>query len=162
MPFNIRPALESDIPTLLTIFLTSFRLHPLFTYLHFPLQANPSLASDTIFFWRRRLKLFILDPRVDLVVLVVPRNVVESQKVREVDEVTEVGEEIGKSWEMLRWAQTEGGLGDDKESEEVVVGFATWAVRKGLLDADPDVPTRSWIDALRGLMSLLSTSNFQE
>jgi hypothetical protein len=152
-PLNgyVRPACESDIPTLLTIFLTSFRLHPLFSYLHAPLQSNPALAVDTIFFWERRFKLFILDPAIELVVFIVPREAYEANKLNNyvANGHTDNEAEIGKSWEMLHWAEGEGVLLEDTKSEEVLVGFATWAVRKGNLGTDLQIPQKDNIETMQ-------------
>lgn len=151
---RLRQAQESDIPAIISIFLTSFRLHPLFSYLHSPLQENLSFAADTVFFWRRRLQLFILDPSIDLRVVVVPPEILHTEGLKErshTDEDDETQREIRKSWEMLRWANGEGGLrGDNMSTSDLVVGFATWTVRKGSQDSNPEnIPARGWSGALR-------------
>lgn len=69
---------------------------------------------------------------------------------RDGDDETQGG--FGKSWEMLRWIQRNGGLQEKGTQSHVIVGFATWTVRKGLKDPEPNnynLPARSWLATFR-------------
>src|SRR5438045_3164372 len=69
---SIRRALESDINAIVALLLTSFRQFPLFDFLYAPLNENFDVAHDTVFFWRRRLLLDLLDPEVTILVAEAP------------------------------------------------------------------------------------------
>jgi hypothetical protein len=125
---TIRPATESDLPTLLSLLLTSFRQFPLFALLYAPLDTDLSAANDTIFFWRRRLLLELLDPGASIAVaeLADADGVPGRGRGRGERQMPDVERE---SWRMLDWIGARGGLG--QESAAVVVGFAIWNVRVG-------------------------------
>ncbi|CAF3444562.1 unnamed protein product [Fusarium graminearum] len=67
-PVRIRRAEEADLDALTTLILTSFRQFQLFAYLYSSLQSSPASASDTLWYWRRRLHLEMLDPYTDVLV----------------------------------------------------------------------------------------------
>jgi hypothetical protein len=133
---TIRPATESDLPALLSLLLTSFRQFPLFAFLYAPLDTDLSTAKDTIFFWRRRLLLELLDPGASIVVaeLADAEGVVGRERGREGEEgerqMTDVERE---SWRMLDWIGAQGELSQESWATPgcAVVGFAIWNVRVG-------------------------------
>jgi hypothetical protein len=59
---SIPLATEADLPSKLSLFLTSFRRFSLFPVLYSPLSTKKDAAFDTIWVWRRRLLLDFLDP----------------------------------------------------------------------------------------------------
>jgi hypothetical protein len=126
-PTTVRPATESDIPSILSLLLTSFRRFPLFTELYHPIDKDISFAHDTLWFWRRRLLLGFLDPGCTILVAELPAT--ESGRSR--DELQ--GKEEERSWEMYDWLTKTVGLSQTvsggKKEEKVVVGFAIWKTR---------------------------------
>jgi hypothetical protein len=126
---SIRRAEESDIPAILALLLTSFRQFPLFTFLYAPLDCNKAAAHDTVFFWRRRLLLNLLDPAVTVLVAEVPESVPATTLTRG-DDVDEVENE---SWNMLEWVTRNGKLSQSSRltAGKLVVGFAIWRDRPG-------------------------------
>jgi hypothetical protein len=97
---TLRPAIESDVPAITSLFLTSFRQFPLFAYLLSPLNTNLDHAHDTIWYWRRRLIVGLLDPGTQIVVA-------EAEKGS-----LEVVEGRGEAWEQgmqtLEWVERNG------------------------------------------------------
>lgn len=67
-PAVVREAVEADIPAIISLQLTSFRQFPLFYVLYSPIETKPDNARDTVFYWRWRLLLDLLDP--DCLILV--------------------------------------------------------------------------------------------
>jgi hypothetical protein len=128
---TIRPATEPDLPALLSLLLTSFRQFPLFAFLYAPLDTDLSAAEDTIFFWRRRLLLELLDPGASIVVaeLADAEGVVGRGGERE----RQMADVQRESWRMLDWIGARGGLGQESAAGPgwAVVGFAIWNVRVG-------------------------------
>lgn len=64
----VRSATEADILAMLTLLLTSFCQFSLFSFLYSPLNTNKDAAFDTIWVWRRRLLLGLLDPNTTIFV----------------------------------------------------------------------------------------------
>jgi hypothetical protein len=72
---NVRQAREDDLSAILALLLTSFRQFPLFDFLYSPLNKDFSFAQDTLFFWRRRLLLDLLDPEAAVIVAEAPVDI---------------------------------------------------------------------------------------
>jgi hypothetical protein len=127
---TLRLAIESDIPAITSLFLTSFRQFPLFAYLLSPLNTNLDYAHDTIWYWRRRLIVGLLDPGTQIVVA-------EAEKGS-----LSIVEGPGEAWEQgmqtLEWAERNGLFTSTKDGKEVV-GFAIWRVRRGESDEGVDL-----------------------
>jgi hypothetical protein len=132
---TIRPATESDLPALLSLLLTSFRQFPLFAFLYAPLDTDLSTAKDTIFFWRRRLLLELLDPGASIVVaeLAEAEGVVGRERGRGGEGERLMTDVERESWRMLDWIGARGGLSQGSWARPgwAVVGFAIWNVRVG-------------------------------
>src|SRR6201995_5306958 len=95
----VRTAIEADIPAMLALLLTSFRQFPLFSYLYSPIAANIEAARDTVFVWRRRLLLEMLDPAAAVFVAEVPDSLEPTQaSPGDTDDQVE-----RDSWHMLDW-----------------------------------------------------------
>lgn len=116
---SVCAATEDDIPALLVLLLTSFRQFPLFGFLYVPLDDNIEAARDTIFFWRRRMLLDLLDPSTDVTIAEVSVN--HSCKVGRAG-LSKIEEQ---SWQMLDWVTHEAHLSQiSKTSGNIIVGFA--------------------------------------
>lgn len=149
---SVRRAEESDIPAILALLLTSFRQFPLFTFLYAPLDRNKAAAHDTVFFWRRRLLLNLLDPAVTVLVAEVPESVPAATLTRG-DDVDVVENE---SWNMLEWITRNGKLMQSSRltAGKLVVGFAIWRNRPGHeaeaeAGGGSEIPGASWSNRLR-------------
>ncbi|CAG1962317.1 unnamed protein product [Fusarium graminearum] len=133
-PVRIRRAEEADLDALTTLILTSFRQFQLFAYLYSPLQSSPASASDTLWYWRRRLHLEMLDPYTDVLVADIGVE----------DKSPDAGDDMGAKYlhewvatrmdrkdpqiqkvDKLRISGRDASMGD-----RLVVGFAIWNVRK--------------------------------
>lgn len=145
----VRPATEADLPAILSLLLTSFRQFSLFSFLYSPSDTNKDAAFDTIWAWRRRLLLGLLDPGVAIVVAEIDEEVSPTLS-RTGEEGGEIAEE---SWKMLEWVKTRGALSQRStiEKEKMVIGFAIWRVRAGekIEKKDSDEGKRSWVASLR-------------
>jgi hypothetical protein len=126
---TVREAEEIDIPAILSLLLTSFRQFPLFSYLYSPLNDNKDCAHDTVFFWRRRVLLDLLNPTASVVVAEVPKllSPIHSPSNGNEDEV-----EL-ESWRMLEWVLQNRRLSQvsKKTPGSIIVGFAIWKDRLG-------------------------------
>jgi hypothetical protein len=147
---SIRQAKECDIPAILALLLTSFRQFPLFTFLYVPLDHDKDAAHDTVFFWRRRLLLNILDPAVTILVAEVPESFPAAMLTREGD-VDEIEKE---SWNMLEWVRRKGKLSQSSDVNvgKLIVGFAIWTYRPGHGDeatGGNKAPGANWNNLLR-------------
>ena len=120
---TIRLARESDIHAILSLFLTSFRQFPLFDYLFSPLNKNLDLAHDTVFYWRRRLIVGLLDPETSIIVAEAPKGELRAVEGEEGDE------RYKQAVDSLEWTERNGLSTTD--GKNVVVGFAIWKVRRG-------------------------------
>ena len=133
---TVRSATESDLPALLSLLLTSFRQFPLFAFLYAPLDTDLSAAKDTIWFWRRRLLLELLDPGAEIVVAEVEEDPSRKEKPDasarngQLQRLSSVERE---SWRMLDWINAQGELSQASRTTPgcLVVGFAIWNVRVG-------------------------------
>jgi hypothetical protein len=133
---TIRPATESDLSALLSLLLTSFRQFPLFAFLYAPLDADLSAAKDTIWFWRRRLLLELLDPGAEIVVAEVeedPRKKERPDALVGNGQLQQLNSVERESWRMLDWINAQGELSQVSTTTPgcLVVGFAIWNVRVG-------------------------------
>jgi hypothetical protein len=125
----VREAEETDIPAILSLLLTSFRQFPLFTYLYSPLDENKDAARDTVFFWRRRILLGLLDPSVKIIVAEVPETLSPAAATSsDTEDLVEL-----ESQRMLDWIELNGTLSQasKKTPGGVVAGFAIWRDREG-------------------------------
>jgi len=154
----VRSATEADLPALLSLLLTSFRQFPLFAFLYSPLDTDLSATHDTIFFWRRRLLLGLLDPGVTVLVAEIPIDLTEGRSARPVGEEYEGMDGVEKeSWRMLDWVREKGLRQESRVSHGmVVVGFAIWNLRLGHAATEEErvklaPPVVDWRTALRGI-----------
>ncbi|KAF4454933.1 acyl-CoA N-acyltransferase [Fusarium austroafricanum] len=156
---RIRRAERADLDALTTLILTSFRQFQLFAYLYSPLQTCPISASDTLWYWRRRLRLEMLDPSTD--VLVADISVADERP-----DATDDGESKRlHEWVLARRGQkdpqirTIGKLGnggsDGDLNDRLVVGFAIWNLRKpdqgeetesGIISKRPKQSWAAWLE----------------
>jgi hypothetical protein len=161
-PVSIRRAEEADLDAMTTLILTSFRQFQLFAYLYSPLRSAPSSASDTLWYWRRRLRLEMLDPCTD--VLVADIDVADKSP----DAANDMDAKCLHEWVLTRRGQkdpqirTIGNLGirgrDGGLEDRFVVGFALWNVRKPYQEetitpkiaATPKRQNQSWAAWLEG------------
>ncbi|KAH8685514.1 acyl-CoA N-acyltransferase [Tricladium varicosporioides] len=120
---TVRAAKESDIPTILTLVLTSFSNFPFFTYIYSPLATNPDFAHDTVYYWRKRLLLGLLDPQTSIVVAEAPIEVL--------GDVDEEGESFKKGKVAQDWSERNIPGVRGKGDASVVVGFAIWQFNQG-------------------------------
>jgi hypothetical protein len=150
---SIRLAQESDLTAVLALLLTSFRQFPLFDFLYSPLNENFDVAHDTVFFWRRRLLLDLLDPETSVIVAEAPLDSLVSARVEEPD--SQADPIYQKSLGALGWTQRNGlSTRSTLTGENVVVGFAVWR----FLDTKSDTPqdtkikhTLSWYDKVKSI-----------
>jgi hypothetical protein len=167
-PITIRRATPSDIPALVTLILTSFRQIPTFQALHTPLLTKKSFAHDTVYFWRRRLLLAILDSDTNL-------DVVEVRK----DDLTNFDEEDGgrvfgkdiegedhwrQGWNWLFWCRVHAGLSQisSVDSGKVIVGVAGWRIQRGLESQQRGMSAVGWVGWMRGEFSVSSALYFSK
>jgi hypothetical protein len=137
---SIRIATEADLPAIISLLLTSFRQFSLFSFLHSPLCTNKDAAFDTIWVWRRRLLLGLLDPTVSIIVAELDEGVASTLTKHEVvDDCREVrGYSIAEeSWRMLNWVETIGSLSQRSavQNGKIILGFAIWRLRSGVTAA---------------------------
>lgn len=142
---TVRCATPSDIPALLSLLLTSFRQFPLFDILYSPIHANIDYARDTVFFWRRRLLLDLLNPRCTILVAV--KAVTDQPRTTAVD--------AQSSW-MLEWVLKEGL--QQVTGKDMIVGFAIWKVRGSGRENGSDLTSWwNWSRSRSSGISILST-----
>jgi hypothetical protein len=124
---TVRLADESDISAVLSLLLTSFRQFPLFAFLYAPLDRDLNAAYDTVFFWRRRLQLGLIDPLTTVLVAEVPASFSPTERTAAATEIEE------QSWRMLEWTKTEGKLSQASKRVpgKTIIGFAIWRNRQG-------------------------------
>lgn len=159
-----READSADIPALLSLVLTSFRQFPLFAFLYSPLDTDIAFAHDTIWYWRRRFLLDILNPGVT--VLVIEAEILEgtpsdTHPVSIYDHGNHVVEEStkAKSWRMLDWVTAKAGLSQASVTspQKTVLGFSIWKDRIGeqvsKAQKENAVKTTSWINRLQSQSS---------
>ena len=162
---TIRQATEPDIPEILSLVLTSYRQFPLFNYLYSPLVDHRDAARDTLFFWRRRLRLKMLDPKTTVLVAETASGQVPN--ARRTAEGGEVDEVTRESWSMLDWVErnhrpTSQVSGKGKIGGKRIVGFAIWMDRAGCGGSSAGGDEASsrrklgWIDWLRSKFLFLS------
>lgn len=127
---SIRPAHESDLTAILALLLTSFRQFPLFDFLYSPLNKNFDVARDTVFFWRRRLMLDLLDPEASVIVAEAPLDSLVSVLGGEPDDQNDPIYQ--KSVAALDWTERNGlPARSTLNQDNCIVGFAIWRFRKG-------------------------------
>jgi hypothetical protein len=153
---SLRRAEECDIPAILALLLTSFRQFPLFTFLYAPLDHNKDAAHDTIFFWRRRLLLDLLDPTATILVAEAPESF-PATTLASGDDLDEIEKE---SWKMLEWVTRKGKLSQSSgvTAGKLVVGFAIWRRRPGRGDeaaGGNEAGGPNWCNCLRSSYYLL-------
>jgi hypothetical protein len=117
----LRQSARQDIPSLVSLVLTSFRQFPLFDFLYLPLRSDISNAHDTIFFWNLRLRKALLDPSAILIVAELPPERLPNTPE---DDPRTIDRD---SWKMWDWLQSQskpcfngGFIGNS------IVGFALW------------------------------------
>jgi hypothetical protein len=122
---SLREATTDDIPALLSLLLTSFRRFPLFDILYDPLHTNLDHASDTIYFWRWRLKSLLRNnPSATIVVAEVDNSIDIPLDPPASSEILQIDRD---SWAMLRWVNSTAGLSQcTKANGKTVVGFTVW------------------------------------
>jgi hypothetical protein len=155
---HIRPATPQDLSALTTLVVSSYRQFPLFNYLYSPLNVDRENATDTLWFWRRRILLEMLDTNSRVVVAEVDQSTLTRASLDQEDigshNDTEVEDSDFKaSREMLEWTRQK--LGGDPQitsSGRVIVGFAIWFVRspEGGGGASQPAVRRSWRTMFRG------------
>jgi hypothetical protein len=157
----VRAAQECDLDAILALLLTSFRQFPLFDFLYSPLDGNFDVARDTVFFWRRRLLLDLLDPEASVIVAEAPLDaIVNLAKARGAEDSDSI---YKKSLVALDWTETNGlSTVSVPTAENVIVGFAIWRLRKGEKKDSLNVAAKtaaSWCSKIRGIKLLLLLRN---
>jgi hypothetical protein len=148
---SVRRAEECDLSAILALLLTSFRQFPLFAFLYAPLDHDKDRARDTVFFWRRRVLLDLLDPWATILVAEVPVSLPPTTTTcaEDADAVTV------ESWRMLEWVTHKGKLSQSSKLApgKMVVGFAIWKDRPGhgagRKTGGNETARASWISRLR-------------
>jgi hypothetical protein len=117
----LRQSARQDIPSLVSLVLTSFRRFPLFDFLYTPLRSDINNAHDTIFFWNLRLRKAFLDPSAIIIVAEVPSERLSStleDDQRTIDQ---------DSWEMWDWLQSQSKpCFNNGFRRNSIAGFALW------------------------------------
>jgi hypothetical protein len=154
----VRAAQECDLDAILALLLTSFRQFPLFDFLYSPLNRNFDVAHDTVFFWRRRLLLDLLDPEASVIVAEAPLDaLVNSASASGVQDIDSIYKE---SLEALDWTETNRlSTLSVPTTENVIVGFAIWRFRKGEKRGSLDLGVKnaaSWCSKIRGIITYIS------
>jgi hypothetical protein len=146
----IRIADEGDLNAILGLLLTSFRQFSLFDFLYSPLNEKLDYATDTIFLWRQRLLLDILDPNASIIIAEVPSSSLVISDPPPNGDKNDL--EFEKSLEALKWTEKHHLSTASADGQNVIVGFAIWRVRPRE-DGQPHdikVSTRSLHNKLRG------------
>jgi hypothetical protein len=126
----IRLALQSDIPAILSLFLTSFRQFPLFEYLFSPLNKNLDFAHDAVFHWRRRLIVGLLDPETSIIIAEASAEQLQPVEGDESDA------QYKQAVNTLKWTERHGlSTTSLTNGKNVIVGFAIWRIRRGKSDS---------------------------
>ena len=159
----VRGAQECDLDAILALLLTSFRQFPLFDFLYSPLDGNFDVARDTVFFWRRRLLLDLLDPEASVIVAEAPRDaIVNSASALRVEDSDSI---YKKSLVALDWTEANGlSTVSVPATQDVIVGFAIWRFRKGEKKDSLDLGAKtaaSWCSKIRGIKLLLLFRKFK-
>jgi len=138
---KIRPATRKDLFAISVLVLTSFRQLPLFSSLYSPLNVNRDYGADTLWFWRRRIQLEMLNPDARVTVAEVGKNV----KAMSREDSSEVDEVVKESWEMFEWVTKRYGVVEPQEvpGGKVIVGFAIWWIRRPGIDTE-GIARKSW------------------
>jgi ribosomal protein S18 acetylase RimI-like enzyme len=138
---KIRPATRKDLFAISVLVLTSFRQLPLFSSLYSPLNVNRDYGADTLWFWRRRIQLEMLNPDARVTVAEVDKNV----KAMSREDSSEVDEVVKESWEMFEWVTKRYGIVEPQEipGGKVIVGFAIWWIRRPGIDTE-EIARKSW------------------
>jgi len=155
---SIRLAQESDLTAILALLLTSFRQFPLFDFLYSPLNENFNVARDTVFFWRRRLLLDLLDPETTVIVAEAPLNNLVSANAGEADGQTDPIYQ--KSLGALVWTEKNGlSTRSTLNGDNFVIGFAIWR----FMGMESPTPHKTkikyaspWFDKFKGMRSITS------
>lgn len=117
----IRRSARQDIPSLVSLVLTSFRRFPLFDFLYTPLRSDINNARDTIFFWNLRLRKALLDPSAIIIVAEVPPEWLPNTPK---DDPRTIDQD---SWEVWDWLQSQGKpYSNGGFRENSIAGFALW------------------------------------
>lgn len=148
---SVRIACEKDLNAILALLLTSFRQFSLFDFLYSPLNENLNFATDTVFSWRKRLLLDILDPEASVIIAEVPSDSPIVSEPLENDE--NAHPEYAQSLEAWKWTEKNHLTTVSTDGKRLVVGFAIWRIRPG---EDPKslavkIPTRSLYNQLQGI-----------
>ena len=151
-----RLAQPADIPAVTALVVTSFRRDPLVHRLLAPLARDPSLAEDTIYFWSRRLAIYLLDPDVRFTVASVPATwarererqlraggqgrctacpsppstPVDGGGATGAQPTTTGSGSPDELWQALDWLRDHDALGEDVDGQRIA-GFAVWRVQAG-------------------------------
>jgi len=138
---KIRPAIQEDLFAISVLVLTSFRQFPLFSYLYSPLNVNRDYAKDTLWFWRRRVQLEMLNPDARVMVAEVDKNVEATGR----EDPSEVDEVVKESWEMFEWVRKRYGVEPQEvRGGKVIVGFAIWWTRRPAESEPEGTIRKSW------------------
>jgi hypothetical protein len=114
-PVSLRQARNTDVSTITSLVLTSFRQFPLFDYLYSPLREDIDNAHGTLFFWSRRVRAAVYDAAAMVMVAEVPFDWITAHE----------GECNKESLEILEWTTKSARLSQAQESTRMtIVGFA--------------------------------------
>lgn len=156
---SIRLAREGDLAAILTLLLTSFRQFPLFDFLYSPLDTNFDFAQDTVYFWRRRLLLDLLDPEASVIVAEAPLDSLVSARVGEPSSENDPIHQ--KSTAALDWTERNGlSTRSTFAQDNAIVGFAIWRFRNGENTESPQIKIKrsmSCYERFKGIPSILSS-----
>jgi hypothetical protein len=156
---SIRLAREGDLTAILALLLTSFRQFPLFDFLYSPLDTNFDFAQDTVYFWRRRLLLDLLDPEASVIVAEAPLDSLASARVGE--PCSENDPINQKSAAALDWTECNGlSTRSTLAQGNAIVGFAIWRFRNGENTESRRIKIKrsmSCYDRFKGIPSTLSS-----
>jgi hypothetical protein len=168
LPITARKATSSDIPALLTLILTSFRQIPMFQALQSPLVTRKSFAHDTLWFWRRRFLLDLLDNESEIEVVEVDNVSVrqfggqqseggQGPPCAQGEDAENEDWQEGRNWWF--WCREHArllGQVSSTDREKVIVGFASWKIRMGTHRTSSSPPEKCrtrmvlWLEWLRG------------
>ena len=146
---SVRLAQEDDIHAIIALLLTSFRQFPLFDFLYSPLDDNFNYARDTVFFWRRRLLLGLLDPESSVIVAEAPLHSLAIPVNSKGDD-----EVYQKSLRACEWTE-KNKLLTCCTNGNLIVGFAIWRFRAGEREGSRksfEHISRSWYSSFRSQM----------
>jgi hypothetical protein len=145
---KIRPATHKDLLAISVLVLTSFRQFPLFSFLYSPLNVNRDYATDTLWFWSRRVQLEMLNPDARVTVAEVDKNVEATSR----EDSSEVDEIVTESWEMFEWVTKRYGVEPQEiHGGKVIVGFAIWRTKQPEHETERTV-RKNWGAIIQGKM----------